>query len=123
MVDNPWIVESIQAFSFLKCPECPFDTKEEVNFQEHAIGNHPLSIVFFDSKIADDQNEYGESKEEIGLVYTDFCSVKLESAPSLDIKEELDSEIDDPNERDDYENDTDYAEEPDTTKVEKNLRR
>ena len=117
MVDNPWQVDSIQAFSFLKCPECLFDTKEEVNFQKHAIGNHPLSIVFFDSKIEDDQNEYCESKEDVGLVYTDFCSVKLES--TLDIKEELGSEIDDPNERDDYENDNDYAEEPDTIKVEK----
>ena len=65
MVDNPWIVESIQAFSFLKCPECSFDTKEEVNFQEHAIGNHPLSNVLFNSKIEDDQNEYCESKEDV----------------------------------------------------------
>ena len=69
MVDNPWIVESIQAFYFLKCPECSFDTKEEVNFQEHASGNHPLSNVLFDSKIEDDENDYGESKEGIGLVY------------------------------------------------------
>ena len=44
---NPWKVNSIQAFTFLKCPECNFDTKEEDNFQCHAIENHPLSFVFF----------------------------------------------------------------------------
>ena len=44
---NPWKVSSIQAFTFLKCPECNFDTKVEDNFQCHAIENHPLSFVFF----------------------------------------------------------------------------
>ena len=45
---NPWEVESLQAFQFLKCPECTFDTKEENFFQMHAMDHHPLSIVFFD---------------------------------------------------------------------------
>jgi len=44
---NPWQVESIQDFSFLKCPECTFDTKEEGTFQDHATENHPLSFVLF----------------------------------------------------------------------------
>ena len=44
---NPWQVDSIRAFSFLKCPECTFDTKEEESFQDHALENHPLSIVLF----------------------------------------------------------------------------
>ena len=39
---NPWQVKSIQEFSFLKCPECAFDSKEEDTFQDHAIENHPL---------------------------------------------------------------------------------
>ena len=47
MTENPWDVDSIQAFSFLKCPECIFDTKEEEIFQEHAVENHPLSFVLF----------------------------------------------------------------------------
>ena len=33
---NPWRVDSILEFSFLKCPECTFDTKEEDTFQYHA---------------------------------------------------------------------------------------
>ena len=45
---NPWQVESIEAFAYLKCPECVFDCKEEVIFQNHAVENHPLSNVLFD---------------------------------------------------------------------------
>ena len=46
---NPWLVESVQSFLYLKCPECVFDTKyknEEV-FQYHALENHSLSNVLF----------------------------------------------------------------------------
>ena len=45
--DNPWEVQSIEDFLFLKCPECIFDTKEENIFQGHALEKHPLSFVFF----------------------------------------------------------------------------
>ena len=44
---NPWQVKSIQEFSFLKCPECAFDSKEEDTFQDHAIENHPLAFILF----------------------------------------------------------------------------
>ena len=46
-MDNPWQVESIQAFTCLKCPECSFNTKEEINFKEHAVEHHPLSFILF----------------------------------------------------------------------------
>ena len=46
--NNPWEVESIQDFYFLRCPECDFDTKEENSFEKHATENHPSSIAFFD---------------------------------------------------------------------------
>ena len=44
---NPWQVDNIQEFYFLKCPECDFMHKEENDFQNHAVGNHPLSVTFF----------------------------------------------------------------------------
>ena len=44
---NPWQVESLEAFSFLCCPECTFNSKEEELFKDHAIQNHPQSITFF----------------------------------------------------------------------------
>ena len=47
MTKNPWIVESLEAFACLKCPECVFHTKEENNFQDHAVKHHPLSLVLF----------------------------------------------------------------------------
>ena len=46
-VDNPWQVESIEAFYSLKCPECTFYTREENIFFYHAVENHTLSYVFF----------------------------------------------------------------------------
>ena len=46
-MDNPWQVDSIQAFLYLKCPECVFDTKEEKNFINHALDNHSLAFVLF----------------------------------------------------------------------------
>merc|ERR1712051_182234 len=51
MGENPWQVHSIQAFSYLKCPECTFDTKKEDTFQNHATQNHPLSYVLFTKTI------------------------------------------------------------------------
>ena len=55
MSNNPWQVDSINAFSFLKCPECSFDTKEELIFQDHALGNHPLSFVLFGKTCQEDE--------------------------------------------------------------------
>ena len=52
--DNPWQVESIQDFSFLKCPECIFDTKTEDIFRNHATENHPLSLVLFQEPLKGD---------------------------------------------------------------------
>jgi hypothetical protein len=46
-VENPWLVDSIQAFSFLNCPECSFKAQDKNFFQGHALQNHPLSFEFF----------------------------------------------------------------------------
>ena len=47
VVGNPWQVESIEAFYFLKCPECTFYSKNDKAFHLHAVENHQLSYVFF----------------------------------------------------------------------------
>ena len=49
LIENPWQVRSIQAFSCLKCPECAFITKEEKLFQNHALQNHPMCYVGYAS--------------------------------------------------------------------------
>ena len=66
-VTNPWLVNSIQAFIFLKCPECIFDTQEEDIFQEHAIERHPLSIVFFANSKIYKEEEVDYTIEEQGV--------------------------------------------------------
>ena len=56
MHGNPWQVDSLQDFLFLKCPECTFDTQEEENFENHASENHPLSFVFFGKTFMKEEN-------------------------------------------------------------------
>ena len=65
MNENPWEVESIQAFYFLKCPECQFDTQEETDFEEHAKENHPLSASFFGSDLFVPDVSLKEEDDEI----------------------------------------------------------
>ena len=53
MAENPWQVESVHSFLYLKCPECVFDTKYENEdiFEHHALENHPWSDVLFGNMI------------------------------------------------------------------------
>ena len=64
MDQNPWAVESLQAFYFLKCPECDFNTKEGNSFENHATENHPLSFVLFDKKYVEEDFDTIDIKEE-----------------------------------------------------------
>ena len=64
MSQNPWAVDSIKAFYFLKCPECDFDTKEENSFETHATKNHPLSLVLFGKKSDNEDFDSIYIKEE-----------------------------------------------------------
>ena len=84
--NNPWLVESIEAFSFLKCPECKFDTKKENFFQVHATENHPLSFVFF-GKILNENDFYfdQEVKSENDYVITEDLPENFNDEISLDI--------------------------------------
>ena len=70
---NPWLVDSVQAFTYLKCPECVFDTKEVHNFQAHALENHPLSIVLFGNGKVLKQERLDDSQN-----YADYCQTYLE---------------------------------------------
>ena len=76
-MSNPWLVDEIEDFWFLNCPECAFKTKIQNDFQKHAVGNHTLSTVLFsdDSDILKNLNE-ATIKEEIG---TNSLSLKEEN--------------------------------------------
>ena len=76
-MSNPWLVNSIQEFNFLCCPECDYRSKNEAMFTEHAIGTHPMSKDFFD--FMEEVNVKLEPMEE-------DVDVKLE--PQVIIKEE-----------------------------------
>ena len=68
-MNNPWQVDSVQAFNeiYLKCPECAFTTKEKTCFRDHAVKNHPLSVVLF-----------GRSKEATNLQMEDEFGFDLD---------------------------------------------
>ena len=99
--NNPWNVESLQAFLCLKCPECVFDTKEKDIFQNHAMENHPLSTVLFVKNLKKEKNFDGkfnnladhfladeiDNSEDVQWEpdYLDYCESKLE---------EFDEEVD-----------------------------
>ena len=72
---NPWIVDSIQEFYFLKCPECDFLNKEVSDFQDHAVDNHPLSVAFFGDSDMTIENigifdDCAEANESNDVLYT-----------------------------------------------------
>ena len=65
MNGNPWQVDSIEAFIFLKCPECTlFFTKDEDIFQLHANEYHPLSVVFFGKALDETKHFYDPLETE-----------------------------------------------------------
>ena len=70
-LENPWKVESIQNFLCLKCPECTFFTKEEKDFEIHAVINHPLSAALFDKTMVSSEIIVTEKEEVLGGV-SDF---------------------------------------------------
>ena len=78
---NPWQVDSVQAFLYLHCPECVFVTplKEQGNFQDHAIENHPLSLqgVYGKLSVKKELNSE-ENLESLNLIKTELAS-KLDS--------------------------------------------
>ena len=97
-VDNPWQVESIEAFYCLKCPECTFYTKEEEIFFYHAFENHTLSNVFFgkSAKGKEFLAQKGILNEDVNfrMKQTKNCDPELLLRETKNLKEkEIETEI------------------------------
>ena len=87
MIDNPWNVDSIQAFLYLKCPECIFDTQEESTFRDHAFENHPLSFEFFGKKLKDEpMDDIGEHNSDRNENYEEKYDEKYDENYDYDDK-------------------------------------
>ena len=77
---NPWEVENIFDFSFFCCPECVYRSKEEFEFQAHALQNHPRSERFFQPYPGDTEQDENGLKVEIKLEPgTDLPDMKSEN--------------------------------------------
>ena len=97
-VDNPWQVESIEAFYALKCPECTFYTKEDKIFFHHAVENHTMSNVFFGrsakSKAFLAQKGIFNEAVNFGLKQTNNCDQELLLSETEHLKEkEMETEF------------------------------
>ena len=93
---NPWQVDSIQDFWFLRCPQCSFDTKEEEHFRVHAIENHSESLELFEKEVKKEAIDTSFENEEQNSKITDYFnkipsdSLFLSSiCPEVLIKEEV----------------------------------
>ena len=109
MDGNPWQVDSLQDFLYLKCPECTFDTQEDLSFQDHALQNHPLSSVFFGKTFVKEENynldeDYSEdykdplttSSENLALVpiFPKLSNIKEELIDDTsEFKEEIEKHV------------------------------
>ena len=78
---NPWQVESIHAFNFFCCPECVYRSKEEFDFQAHALHNHPESYFLFNKR--SDETKYGNKTELDGNCNDEHEDHCLETSQSL----------------------------------------
>ena len=45
---NPWNVPTLSDFMFYNCPECVYKSKDDTDFQTHAVVNHPQAKNFFE---------------------------------------------------------------------------
>ena len=84
-MSNPWLVDDIEDFWFLNCPECAFKTKEQNDFQKHAVGNHTLSLALFSCDSSESHEAAATNKEEIETEARNFKKMK-----NFDVKEEPD---------------------------------
>ena len=94
---NPWLVPSVNDFWFLRCPECPFETKGEEFFEEHAVENHPASLALFVKTVKEETLDKNHELEEHNQDYIesyDFHQGSTETlfvstiSPEVQIKEE-----------------------------------
>ena len=118
---NPWQVASLQDFSYLKCPECVFETQDEEKFEDHALQNHKLSFVFFGETFVREENLNSEENDKDSLIIngkikdqscmtsSGFSSLSPIAPKISNIKEEL---IDDPIEFSEKIENTSNAEKP-----------
>ena len=69
-MENPWsLLSSLQELTFIRCPECIFQAKEEEEFKNHALNCHPNSVTFFDK--IESKNE--ENTEVDPLSFEEEC--------------------------------------------------
>ena len=97
---NPWLVDSLDAFSYWCCPECVYRSKDTSSFQAHALQNHPQSLALFcgasssDSLVKDEPEEFETKLTKFEVLEDDKDDIKDFIDDGEDENEEGDDEDD-----------------------------
>ena len=104
--ENPWLVENIQEFSFLNCPECAFKAKEENVFQDHAVKNHSMSHIYFgqslevgltsflsgefsNATVVNQPDEKKDNSTTVQSIESEFVTIKTEFHSEVSIEDKI----------------------------------
>ena len=104
---NPWLVDTIEAFSFYCCPECTFKSNKPDFFQNHALKNHALSKSLFDNTNLEEikvkvKLENFEIEPGSQIEYLSETETKVKSSSLLKEEENNDQFEEDLNDFDDF---------------------
>ena len=92
---NPWVVESIEAFSFYCCPECDFKSKKGDYFKKHALESHNKSKVLFITSKSDNTTNKDPLQVETDSIITQENLETFDENESAEIIEDQHKTFDD----------------------------
>ena len=88
---NPWLVENLDDFNFLCCPECAYKSKDDGAFIDHAIENHPKSkesSVFSGAEEESSKQITAESLKKVVKIISLPINLASIDIPQRDVTEE-----------------------------------
>ena len=87
MAQNPWAVDSIKSFYFLKCPECDFSYRNSVDLDIHILKHKPeQDLLFcdhceFSSKLENEYDNHIEMEHLEGNEVNDIGNEEIKKEP------------------------------------------
>ena len=87
---NPWLVENLDDFNFLCCPECAYKSKDDEAFIDHAIENHPKSkesSVFSGAEEESSKQKTPESLKKVVKIISLPINLASIDIPQRDVTE------------------------------------
>ena len=96
MAENPWLVESLEAFSYYCCPECDHKNQSRENFVQHALQNHSNSEEAFSQNQT--QNPKNDESSELKSIIQELDGILVKFNEAKKLEHENGDEISETNE-------------------------